>query len=393
MKSNNAPTLKNSSCEGYSIIELITVVAGLTLIAAVTSSTLQNIFRQNQVDTIQAHLNNAGNECLKALRDLPAPQSSQSLTDYKSNVELELSLANNSSSPNNLLNKNFPYLIETIDDQLLQSNGYKINPTYSTCMTLQLDPIDPNSTSHPTLGFGIYRNKLTKIGSTSGKHSDALSACKAWASSYCSTNQNIDHKPYYDHMWQVTYSKSICEKNFEQSISNNTTLSTHVRWDSDTDNLCNKLIPDANGNTNYKLCTISRCTKQAWALDGQFIGYSQTSYNQAQSLACDKEIQNYIASGSYNGESEIKTDFKNCTTPAYICNYNLMNDKDNYDTCNRERMISKCNADLERIRTDPITDTNVGPHVVGSGTLRGLPPCGQEVYVYNGVIHYSPKSK
>lgn len=375
---------------GFSVLEIITVVAGITLITAIASTTFQNIFRQNQVDAVQAHLNNAGNECLKALQELPAPQANQSLTSYRKSVEQELSLANNGTNPNDLLNKNYPYLINAIDDKLLKDNGYKINENYSTCMTIKLDPIDAESTSHPTLGFGVYRNRLTKIGSSSSKKPDALSACREWASSYCSTNESNKPEKFYEHMWDVTYSRNICEIDFNHSISNNSDQSEHLRWDANKDGLCNNLVPEANGGSKYKQCTLNRCTKKAWALDGEFVGYSESSYNQAEALACDKKIQEYINSSSYAGGSEEKTGLTNCKKPALICNYQLMRDADSYNHCKIQSMISKCNADLERIRT---TGTDDIEYIVGEGKLSGLPPCGQSVWVYDKVIEFEKRDR
>ena len=118
---------------------------------------------------------------------------------------------------------------------------------------------------------------------------------------------------------------------------------------------------------------------------GKIVGYSDSDYNQAQTLECSNSISTYINSNSYNGGAETKTDLTGCTGTKYICNYNEHSEA-SYENCKIEDAISACKRDLEDKRL-----TETGPITVSGA---GLPPCGQKYWVCNSnkVIHETLES-
>ena len=126
---------KPASSAGFSLIELICVLSGITLLTSIAVTTIQNSFREFEMYETQAHLNSAANDCLRALSNLKAPEKPNSKN---------LALDNQSSKPDTTKNTDYPYLIDAIDDRLLRKNGYKINSDFNNCFYFQIDPIDTN---------------------------------------------------------------------------------------------------------------------------------------------------------------------------------------------------------------------------------------------------------
>ena len=59
---------------GFSLVELVCVLAGVTLLTSIAATTIENNFVEFENDETQAHLNSAANECLRALGNLKSPE-------------------------------------------------------------------------------------------------------------------------------------------------------------------------------------------------------------------------------------------------------------------------------------------------------------------------------
>ena len=197
---------------------------------------------------------------------------------------------------------------------------------------------------------------------------------------------------FFKYMHNVSNARDTCELTFRNNLTTtpNPPSKTHDRWDISKGEGCNDITPKKNSEawTTTKCTTTGGCAKPAYVLDGKFVGYENSDYNQAQSLACSNSINTYINSGSYTGGAEEKTDLTGCTGTKYICDYSE-HSKNSYESCKIQAAISKCTIDLETIRNAG----NGGPSTVGaSANLEGLPPCGQEVWVCDKVIHETQSS-
>ena len=380
--------------DGFSLIEIIVVLAGITLLTSIASTFFQQIENDKVIDDITSDLNYAASECLRAMRSLPPPKQGESTAAYRTTIRKELSLNNDRNNINSSLNINRPFLIDAIDEKKLKDNGYEFDKNHSTCIYALIKPIDTTSNKFPSLGFGILNNNVTKYGISKKEDTDARNACERWAKSLCVDSEQQSFDKFFDHMSTVNFNREVCELNFKSSVQGATDITKLKRWDPGDskkgDLACKNSQPEGNNSSNYKQkCTISRCSKDAYAHEGTFIGYSEADLQQAKTIACSTAIKEYIEGNSYNGGSEVKTDLSSCGGTIYICHGKEVNEGD-YEICKINKTIEACKIDLERIRTEE----NDGPHVVGEGAgpnnsnLMGLPPCGQSVWVYDKVIHY-----
>ena len=96
---------------GFSLLEMIVVLAGITLLTSIASTTFQAINNDQAIDDITSDLNYAASECLRAMRSLPPPKQADSTDAYKKEVKKQLALNNDRNNVNNSLNINVPRIL------------------------------------------------------------------------------------------------------------------------------------------------------------------------------------------------------------------------------------------------------------------------------------------
>ena len=163
-------------------------------------------------------------------------------------------------------------------------------------------------------------------------------------------------------------------------------------WDPEADKDCkDKTLPANASSYNTANCKIDGCTKDVKIKGGKIVGYSDSDYNQAQTLECSNSINSYI-SNKYNGGSveiseeeydDYDEDFSGCTGTKYICNYNEHSEA-SYENCKIEDAISACKRDLENKRLTATGEITV------SGA--GLPPCGRKYWVCDSGVYETTES-
>ena len=345
-------TSNPSPSGGFSLIELITVVAGLAILTSISITGLINTFISLEIDEVQAHLNSLAVDCLKI---------SSNMADSKGEMPAPTS----------------------VDNNLLSKNGYAEKED-NTCSYFQVDPKDINSKTHFSMGFGVTYGKVTKFAiKDAAKTADIVAACQSWAGDGNCLENGSDYSEFFTHMDDVRIARATCNINLRNYL-NSTPPPDPIdggdkkTWDSESDQDCrNKTLP-ANA-TSYKTnCKKDGCTKEVKIKKGKIVGYTEAEYNQAQTLECSNSIITYINSDSYDGGAEIKEGLAGCTEKKYICDYREHKEL-SFKDCEIQTAISACNRDLEEKRK---AMPNAEIKVSGSG----LPPCGQTYCVIDGVI-------
>ena len=387
--------LKPAPSAGFSLIELVCVLAGVTLLASIAATTIQDNFDEFENEETQAHLNRAANECLKTLGSLQSPERINSKN---------LTLDHKSGKQDPAKNKDYPYLIDAIDERLLEKNGYRINAKHNNCFYFQIDPIDSISNRHPSIGFGIHNGKVTKFGISpkSEVSSKSRDACERWAGDKCVNTEAQSYDNFFTYMTNYKYNREMCELSFRKKLTKTPQSKTAVRWDGAEDQICNNKQPVQNNDTSYKTnCSPRKCNKTAYIFDGKFTGYTKYSQDEAQSTACSANISRYtnqdiqIKGAIYNGEAIEKIDIPNCTEPVSICRGSQFTNPDEFKECEIDTQVARCKIDLNRIRENE----SGGPFTVGESTkagesdLSGLPPCGKQVWIKNKVVYYEDPNK
>ena len=221
--------------QGFTLLELIVVLAGLGILSSLAIPNFVDIFDSNNVDEIKALLNSAAADCLQKKRSESDP-----IVDE-----------------------------EIISDPIIESIGYKIDTTNSIlnsnsipkCSLLLLEPIrgDKADEVRYNIGFQLLSNgKLDKLASTEGgkKRPD----CIKWAGK-CEFSE--DAKILQEYKDKITAEKEKCDLKFKEWKTNKKMKPVQFQeWDSTKGPDTCPLSPPGGGDTSYKgssSCTTAGC--------------------------------------------------------------------------------------------------------------------------------------
>lgn len=340
---------------GFSIIELITVIAGIAILTSIAATTFKNIFSDLENDEAQAHLNSLAAECLEIQSRL-------------TNSEEEM------GSPS------------SAKPDLLEKNNYEVDDKFSNCSYFQINPIDSSSESHFPMGFGIFNNKATKFG-IAGSNEKVVSSCRNWAGSKnCVDSQGKSFNKFFRHMDLVRQNRASCIADLNSYIEDTPNPSNGgptKAWDIEKTTGCSSKQPKPNNETSYRSsdCRAVGCTMDAYIAGGKIVAYSEEDYDEFENnlpSACEESIVKHIKNDHEGAPEEIPS-LEGCSDPIYFCEYAQVSES-KYNKCSIEYARAQCDIDLEEIRKSK----SGGPHQISGA---GLPPCGQNVWVCKNVIY------
>lgn len=361
-KLKSKPQRIQDTTQGFSLLELIVVVAGLAVLTSIASTALNNMFSDLENDEVQAHLNSLAADCLKKYANLSDSDEKMPPPD-------------------------------SIDTNLLDKNNYEEN-NGNTCKYFLINPKDTTSKTHFSMGFGIAYGRVTKFAiKDSAKTTNIEIACKSWASEGNCLDSGSDYSSFFDHMDNVRIARAKCNINLKTYITDNPDPpegGSKKTWDSNSDKDCrNKILPTNASSYETTRCKTGGCTVPVKIKNGRIVGTGDTagdSYDEyvksEKTEACNSDISNFLKN-SYTEPTESFTS-TNCKDedgdPAkiYLCDEAQMN-KSSYDKCYMDTQIYKCNVSLDEIRKE-----SDGEYTVGG---KGLPPCGQKVWVCKNIIY------
>ena len=330
---------KPVSTAGFSLLELITALAVLATLASITSSALQNIFSELENDEVQSHLNALAAECLRMYANTAdnAPQIGRPTS---------------------------------VNSRLIQDNNYTEEDNNS-CTYFAIKPVKSTSKTHFSMGFGLAHGKITKFGIKNANESpDIVTRCERWAGKGNCLENGSDYSSFFRYMENVRRKRADCIVKLEKGMrengnpANGGNLKT---WDANGSKSCSRKTLPANANeSSYKNgCNPNSCTMNVRIRNNRIVA------THTDPIKADNLYDIYVTN-----EASLKSDLA----------IKLRNEK--LDAI--QSKIAECTINLEDIR-----DTKTGgPHIVGKGAaegggdLNGLPPCGQKVWVYDGVIYY-----
>ena len=335
--------------KGYSIIELVVVLAGILLLTSLTATRFNSYFKNLELDETFALVNEIAAQCLN-------------------------DLGNNSSKNSTAA---------TYDVGLLDKNFFEISGSHSNCHFFEVKPKTGAVENDLRFGFGIYRGRLTKFAIS---NSDSMDTdCERWAGNrYCiknaSSTSTSGFDKYIDHMEKVRKAHIDCESTFETKLASESQFN---RWDIAAESKC-PLDAKENSDTSYKTstCTSSGCTKKAYIFDQKFVGYSESDLTASISAACATSLTTYLDGLSETGGPEIKSNLANCGTKNfYICNRQSQATETEWKACKIQREITNCEIELNQAREGGNGEFTV--------TGKGLPPCGRTYYICNNAVYES----
>ena len=231
---------------GFSLIELMVVIAGLGILSSFAISNVIKYFDYASVDEAKSLLNSAAADCLQNLRR----QGNGSLTQT---VDTNI-----------------------ISQERLENTGYKFQESGTTdiCGNVLITATLENKKDRmPDLGFTIdAKGNLIKLAVDTG--TDTSYAAKSWAGKNVTEAAGL--KELMDYNKAILDAKSSCIENFNNWLINSGDGKFNT-WNDVATIGCPSKPPKVVSNT----CTTNGCNSPIYALDNSIVGTTQEAYDAA----------------------------------------------------------------------------------------------------------------
>ena len=232
------------TCQGFTLIELIVVIAGLGMLSSLAIPNYLKYLDYAKVDQAKSMLNAAAADCLQGLRN-------EGTTRLSKDVDPTI-----------------------LSNDLLASIDYQFNSGLNTCgNTLIQRTTNPSVKVLPQLGFSVNASgKVFKQAVDEG--GETTSPAKSWAGSNTSSIEGLEEFLEYNAL--ITTAQATCTEDLNAwltSIGDGKTYS----WNSAATSGCPSNPPKVESAT----CTTNGCNAPYYALDGKKVGTTADSYDAA----------------------------------------------------------------------------------------------------------------
>jgi type II secretory pathway pseudopilin PulG len=338
--------IKNKS-KGYSIFELVAVVAVLGILSSLTIPSVMRIFDFNNIDEAKAILNSAAADCLQKTR-LENAEDKNQIND------------------------------EIISNNRIKTIGYKINAKSKTCSDFEIKPISKKDTLRYPMGFSIYEGRVSKFASPPSDDKAILNSCRSWAGVNCELSKSL--KKLIKHKKAIDTAEKECSSKYLKWLRQGTNPYKFQKWNRKAKSGCPSR-PPKDGSTSYETkntCTINGCNKIVYGLDGQQVGFSKEEYDLAveekYGKICKEKTKNYQKNNFTNPDQNTAVTIFECGSKEF-----WFLDGTNYKT---KRALSEaldlkasdqCVADREKARKEGFEGL--------WGPTEGPDECAKEQYI------------
>ena len=246
MKKLNRRKADIQTINGFTLLELIVVLAGLGILSSLAVPNVLKSLDYARVDEAKSLLNSAAADCLQGLRRKGSSRLTQEV------------------------NQNI------LSSERLESTGYKFQDTSTTknCGNTLITTISTADKERmPDLGFTITaEGELTKLAVDTG--SDTASSAKSWAG--INVTEAAGLKELMDYNKEIQDKKTECVDKFNTWLKN-AGDGKSVTWDNSASSGC----PSRPPKVVSKTCTTNGCTKTIYALDKSIVGNTKEAYDAA----------------------------------------------------------------------------------------------------------------
>jgi len=332
---------KKKYSRGYTLIELVTIVAVLAILAGISVPSFLDLLASSNVDELKALLNTAAADCLQKNR-----------TSNGTNQKVDEAIISNAK---------------------LNTMGYAISPEYDSCKYLEILPIDEKDSTRFPIGFSVTNGLLLKSASVS-EHNKTDSACRSWAGSNCKSSKEL--KDFIEYNKQIEEAEQTCNTNYANWTKDNPTACASTnRWDPSANSSCPTRPPKQMSST----CTPNGCNVSAFAFEGKIYN-SEDSCQSALSDAWQKKCDSWVDTRSKT-DNDVDTAATNqyCgTTQYWFCDGTDKKSVEDMNSCLQQKANlaeeTSCKANNEKAANDGV-----------SGSYKST-------YTYKGEIKDCPKT-
>ena len=288
--------------QGFSLLELVVVLAGLGILSSLAIPNFIKILDQNNLDSAKATVNKVAAECLQKLRNTEEIQ--------RSSVDA--------------VDEDF------LDLKLIENLGFQAED--QKCVGFGLNPIDPGSKIFHNFGFTIDTATLRlKKNASSGNTEDSEASCKLWAGNNCTSNENL--KKFKAIQASMDEAKRTCSERSEKQRNNPKYIGTITTWNESSSKSCPTSASNPDALTFPREgCDPGGCVQTTYLCEGVNYGTNETGYKACRQnsadAACLASIDTYISNNPKITQGPIN--INNCTDPHYIANDKAFKDEDDW---------------------------------------------------------------
>ena len=334
--------VKASTDRGYSIIELVVVLAGLSILASFSligvdgKGGILGAVKIAEIDEAKALLNKAAADCLQKWR----------LGGEKKDI----------------------IDAEIISDTRIKPIGFEINKSDKAdkCSYFQLIPISEDDNIRYPIGFSVIDGSLSKFATPTSSNANSIKSCQRWAGVNCKQDECL--KKLVEWKTTIDAEKNACEAKYSKWLTEgNTQPPMFTRWNPNADAGCpSKPSSDCTESYISSTCTTNGCNREVWGLDGKFVGYTRKDYELAiedkYGKACTEWIANKKENKYTNNPSTQPVQLKECGSQEFWFYKGVdFGSKEEFD----KRI---CSDNLEKEKSEP-----------GKRTVQG---CGEKIYYF-----------
>jgi len=189
-----------NSNDGFTLTELIVVVAALATLAGLSIPSIFNSIKLNRIEEAKALMNSFAADCLGQYRI--------------------------SSNPAEFIETATPY---ELDNEKLSSLQYQIDGSKNKCSHLAIKPINDNEGDLFALDFRMSSEGRILKTATPSNNPSFLSSCKSWAGANCGLSEA--QKKEFARLEALAKEKASCLSNYDSWL-NAGSSGENVSWDS-----------------------------------------------------------------------------------------------------------------------------------------------------------------
>lgn len=286
----------NSSIRGYTLLELIVVIAGLGILASLAIPNFMKFLEEAKIDQAKSLLNSAASECLQMYR-------SEGISAL-------------SKKPSILERQPLP-------------DGYSYLEGQDKCQAIAIEDSGNAESLLVTLGLTIDdASGAPKVAKWSVyKHPDTKYACEQWGG--CGEGANV---------------QAIIEEQKRRAEEQARLAAIEQRYNS-------WLKGPPPGTGNY-----TQDGKNIWAFQGRIVG-DESQFKKVIEQECGKELLTALdaaISSKHDGPFTYTGTNGGCSINTYLCSGSDVKTKDAYDACKKKEWDDACDAELFRRKTNKI---------------------------------------
>ena len=325
---NPIKKLKRVSSEdaGYSLIELVAVIAIMGTLGAIAVPNILNTIKSHRIDETKGIMNAYIAECLAKYRSLETK-------DYEI------------SQP------------DSLDIKRLENLGYQIEEGNDKCTRISIQPLDENEEFIYQMEFsvGAYSGDVSKA-ATAPNDAGSQRSCVQWAGKSCGMTE--EQKRLKAERERIAKEKAECAESFTEQAYTNNVSGPIETWDDET-------------NT---------CTKIAWVFEGAVVADEQAFYDRREAkygqLCTDWELSHR------EKNPPTDSDPNNPDTKDPECVGQKFYFFEGYDQRSKEKLEQKL---LERTKAQCQTELDKASSIDGyfKGSISGPAPCEKEIWFCN----------